>query len=469
MPFAGRADPLAKDPGLTVDDQFTMNPHGPRPFGYDFPYLGDHTGSLNDGGHSLLSGNESASLEQFFNDIDPFTSHTNAFSSSLGTKDDLDNTFWTLPPPPTIHGMSTTIPDQSHLQHGYQGDQIFASDSLSSVHPANTHDDLQAASTLYNNAHVPHTNMRSYSVPSLHTSATARQDSNTTPFRHPPTVATSQGLIPEQLAALLPHHSQNGSIDASIAAEFSGMTKDNLARLTQIQVQPPSLKRSYTYGTDDAFNPSGFVVRSPHETEGAVVRRLMRDLRTAEPVTKDIATSAESTKPSSPVDSKFPIGLLHMEDGEDDHSGQESSGEDTEGYGRPAKKMRKGKNASTGRGKNEKGVAASRKSVSGGRGGKVRKTSMDEDVSKKKRGSASGQKAQRENLTEEQKRNNHILSEQKRRNLIKRGFADLQDLVPELRTGSMSKSSVLMETATFLEKLMLDNRQYAELIRKAGG
>jgi hypothetical protein len=63
----------------------------------------------------------------------------------------------------------------------------------------------------------------------------------------------------------------------------------------------------------------------------------------------------------------------------------------------------------------------------------------------------------RENLTEEQKRNNHIQSEQKRRNLIKNGFIELNQLVPELRTGGFSKSNSLVEAAKFVKKLQAEN------------
>lgn len=59
----------------------------------------------------------------------------------------------------------------------------------------------------------------------------------------------------------------------------------------------------------------------------------------------------------------------------------------------------------------------------------------------------------RDNLTEDQKRENHIQSEQKRRDLIRQGFNDLCSLVPELREGGYSKSVVLMHAANFLEDL----------------
>ncbi|EKV04025.1 HLH transcription factor, putative [Penicillium digitatum] len=68
-----------------------------------------------------------------------------------------------------------------------------------------------------------------------------------------------------------------------------------------------------------------------------------------------------------------------------------------------------------------------------------------------------GSKAARENLTEEQKRTNHILSEQKRRNLIRQGFEDLCTLVPALRGGGFSKSAMLTGAADWLEDLLHGN------------
>ncbi|KLJ10427.1 hypothetical protein EMPG_14186 [Blastomyces silverae] len=65
----------------------------------------------------------------------------------------------------------------------------------------------------------------------------------------------------------------------------------------------------------------------------------------------------------------------------------------------------------------------------------------------------------RENLTEEQKRTNHILSEQKRRNLIKQGFDDLCALVPELHGGGFSKSTMLVQAAEWLEDLLRGNER----------
>ncbi|CAG9979500.1 unnamed protein product [Clonostachys byssicola] len=75
--------------------------------------------------------------------------------------------------------------------------------------------------------------------------------------------------------------------------------------------------------------------------------------------------------------------------------------------------------------------------------------------------SANGSKAPRENLSEEQKRENHIRSEQKRRTLIKEGFDDLCELVPGLRGGGFSKSTMLTIAAEWLEELLQGNEALA--------
>jgi hypothetical protein len=132
---------------------------------------------------------------------------------------------------------------------------------------------------------------------------------------------------------------------------------------------------------------------------------------------------------------------------EDERSDEATSDEDEDE--KPSKKRRKSK----------PGKDISRKVA---KNGKSRIASAAEESNKRKRASAA-QKLQRENLTEEQKRSNHILSEQKRRNLIKRGFDDLHDLVPEIRNGGLSKSSVLTEAANFLEKMIEDNKAFKQL------
>ncbi|QPG93513.1 hypothetical protein C2857_000411 [Epichloe festucae Fl1] len=57
----------------------------------------------------------------------------------------------------------------------------------------------------------------------------------------------------------------------------------------------------------------------------------------------------------------------------------------------------------------------------------------------------------------EQRRRNHIRQEQKRRAVLKNGFADLADMIPDLAKRDMSKSVVLEKTAEWLERLICGN------------
>ena len=95
-----------------------------------------------------------------------------------------------------------------------------------------------------------------------------------------------------------------------------------------------------------------------------------------------------------------------------------------------------------------------------------------ETGSKKRRQSATPtlppQQLKKENLTEAEKRNNHVLSEQKRRNVIRDGFQRLVDLTPSLRDtvpnpsgpgntgGNHSKSTILCNVANYIVELQAE-------------
>ncbi|WPH04021.1 Hypothetical protein R9X50_00690500 [Acrodontium crateriforme] len=83
-------------------------------------------------------------------------------------------------------------------------------------------------------------------------------------------------------------------------------------------------------------------------------------------------------------------------------------------------------------------------------------------MSKKARNEAKA----RQNLTEDQKRNNHIQSEQKRRNVIKQGYSDLNHIVPSLSGGKsgLSKAEVLKEVVMFLENTVAGNDTMTEIL-----
>ena len=403
-------------------------------------------------GQSLLSDMEAQELTDFFsqtpwNDV--------AYPTATGSKDGADAFSWPFgPPPATIHSVSTTIPDQAQL-HGFQLDHNLVSPHT--PHFASTADDLQAASTLFNHAHMPPPAARSHSFHALPSSSAPTNGQLPNAFTSLPMVPTANGLIHEQLAALLPNHHNEGSIDASLAAHWahSPLQHQHGLHLRELGLQRPPLKRPYTYGSDSNFHESGFQVSSKQETEDFVIGRLMHDLQHAQPMARKPSTGAELKSPRSPRAHASVAAENEPSSNDDDESDEDSD--------HRAPKRRKSKAA---RARSGKATSGARKSATTS---KNRKASVDDRAIKKKRGSVAGQKAQRENLSEEQKRSNHILSEQKRRNLIKRGFDDLHDLVPAIRNGGLSKSGILTEAANFLEKLIADNTHYEELLRAAAG
>ncbi|CZT17281.1 uncharacterized protein RCC_03115 [Ramularia collo-cygni] len=83
------------------------------------------------------------------------------------------------------------------------------------------------------------------------------------------------------------------------------------------------------------------------------------------------------------------------------------------------------------------------------------------EASARKRGAK-----KRENLTEDQKRKNHIHSEKKRREIIQQGYADLNKLVPCLANGKsgLSRSECLHEIGAYLESTRMGNAKLEEML-----
>lgn len=92
--------------------------------------------------------------------------------------------------------------------------------------------------------------------------------------------------------------------------------------------------------------------------------------------------------------------------------------------------------------------------------------SSENGMAGKRRKSGTTAKPTRENLSEAQKRENHIRSEQKRRTLIKEGFDDLCDLVPGLKGGGFSKSTMLTMAAEWLVDTLKGNDELKTQLEK---
>ncbi|KAI1084447.1 hypothetical protein F5B20DRAFT_576585 [Whalleya microplaca] len=108
-------------------------------------------------------------------------------------------------------------------------------------------------------------------------------------------------------------------------------------------------------------------------------------------------------------------------------------------------------------------VAARKRKSKADLNGALEASSAVQDAPGKRRKSApnNGVKPPRENLSDAQKRENHIKSEQRRRGAIKEGFDGLYDIVPSLKGGGYSKATTLAMAGEWLEALLKDNEVLA--------
>lgn len=225
------------------------------------------------------------------------------------------------------------------------------------------------------------------------------------------------------------------------------------------------------WGSDTSFNqPQGFVAQAASETLEAMSQGQIKLLGCLH-----VSHSAATTRPSSP-----------NADQESPNKAQSRRASDfaveVHDPDAPPRKRRKS------RGKEDGTSPSSAASTSGPLTASSRpRLTADTDASpqpedarpmsngslevtprQRRRKSSSGKKPPRENLSEEQKRENHIRSEQKRRTIIKEGFAEISAIVPKLRGGGYSKSNMLLVAADWLEKLLNSNTVLREELAKMG-
>jgi hypothetical protein len=303
---------------------------------------------------------------------------------------------------------------QLAYKYGYSD---FAAPRTPHNHMFNTHADLQAADTLSNYAQMPQPqlNGRSHSYHGLPSSSSVMQtnprEPHLPPRRRPPIVELN----------ILPNYNNNTPLP----------NYNNHTPLPDYN-NPLGL---YAYGTDSSFNEAGYHNPSHSVPQSAALLPNRTELHGSDDHDYFISSFLDDSPPNDEQ--------KHSEDSAEDGCDEEDA--------KPAPRRRKPK----------------RPAVNGKRKNSSEPTpnsSDDEPAPKKKRGCIVGQKPQRQNLTEDQKRNNHILSEQKRRNLIQRGNADFVDIVPAVHNGGLNKSTTLYETAEFVLRLEDDNKALYVLI-----
>ncbi|KAI9373884.1 putative HLH transcription factor [Aspergillus egyptiacus] len=418
------------------------NPAGP--FGYSFPqdtpYEPAPTSPL---GEPLLNDNETNMLDTFFT-----TMNSNPFANDFwytGAQNDsnksqgLPSLDWPNELPPTFEGSTTSLPHQSFLRGAEKPLSVIPEHS-------NTNSDVvAAASMLYQNGingpeistafgGQPFSAFSNNDYPSIKgNNGKGRTQNGHSPFKRPSTSPRTH--LPVGF-----HTSQMFfDVHEPISPEQQLSTKI----------------RPLHWGSDSSFMDQGYVAPPDQPDEEQQTKKLLDNLECLEP-----QSSAANTRAPTPdrivhhhavpwVDSS---SVNHLDGNRKDY------GNSTEDLSRPRKKQRLSIKEEDDELSDGDGPRQPSKRAKGRR--------LSNDASRKSK-SSQGSKAPRENLTEEQKRSNHILSEQKRRNLIRQGFEDLCTLVPGLKGGGFSKSAMLTQAADWLEDILRGNEmlkaQLAEL------
>lgn len=217
------------------------------------------------------------------------------------------------------------------------------------------------------------------------------------------------------------------------------------------QVSQNHAKADLRWGSDAGFGAADRFVPAVSQSKeiAAVEQSQIKALAEAFIDTSDLPSSADVTRSSSPTHARIhqrtrSIGRSYEDDENDPRAGKrrkskyndEDDDDESPGSGTYKNNNKKRKSTKSSGSPTE---------------------SIEQANKRRKSNAAAAAKATRENLTEDQKRENHIKSEQKRRTLIREGFEDLGELVPGLRGGGFSKSAVLIMSAEWLEELMQGN------------
>jgi hypothetical protein len=403
-------------------------------------------------GPSLLDDRESQFLDSFFDGVSndqpfDFNSYTYAPDGS-----DIGMGWDELPPmfmgTQTSFGQQPQVPSEPAMQHSMP-DMI--SNALITTWPPPPPPPSNPATSrsLGSNSFLENPNVRQRSL------------DNEVLFRGPDmSVATTNGQSRQQ--SMSQYISPRSNTETQEEIEFKDTFYTDMVLGTQPgtfrprQVSQNHMKADLRWGSDSAFGGAERFI--PQVSE-------MREIAAVEhSQTKALAeafietNSPDATRPSSPNQTRTIIS----------HQRTKSIGQSYEDDDHDSRSYKRRKHDDDG---DESPGSGTYKNSNKRRRPSKKDSPMESPEHHKRRKSnaaAAAAKATRENLTEDQKRENHIKSEQKRRTLIREGFEDLGELVPGLRGGGFSKSAVLIMAADWLEELMHGNdilRQRLELMQ----
>ncbi|KAH9883951.1 hypothetical protein F4778DRAFT_583037 [Xylariomycetidae sp. FL2044] len=228
------------------------------------------------------------------------------------------------------------------------------------------------------------------------------------------------------------------------------MLENTPGRGKERQVETPSLQ----WGSDANFVKAQPFADKQHESHEQLEQRRMGFISKA----LRINTSATPTRASSPQHSGERSTPARCRSSMNDHAKDDADHE------APPKKRRKSKateeTEEQGNGSTSfvsKAPTRKRRSKTDLKGNPEALSPAPDAHGKRRKSTINEAKASRENLTDAQKRQNHIRSEQRRRGAIKDGFDGLMFIIPGLNAGSYSKSTVLSMTVSWLEDLVKGN------------
>lgn len=370
--------------------------------------------------------------------------------------------------PPAFMGTSSSFGQQPMLNETVQ--PMLFPDVNGNValtpngHLQTTEDDVLAAASLLQSTHS-HNNISHHfppgGVPLFDQSRPRNVSASQQPSR-----AREQAVTYEQPRPRTSPPSNNGWNGETYYAEMVfGSAVSSVRQLPRSPPKPVDIQ----WGSDNAFGSGqGFVAPAGSKAEFEQAQQNMLSVLSQ---LETHSSTANSTQPSSPVVSRHVDSL----NGRSKIETNDRDFYDEDNVSRPSKRRKSSKmkeedasdsdNALPGKTpkkRRPKSFTTTNRPSSSSNGN----VTQSPPPSKRRKSLASSAvKPNRENLTEDQKRENHIKSEQKRRTLIKEGFEDLGELVPDLRGGGHSKSAVLIMAADWLEDLIKGNEILRARIR----
>ncbi|CZR53209.1 uncharacterized protein PAC_03087 [Phialocephala subalpina] len=427
-------------------------PNLEMPFGYSFDTTTSNypfpSPTAPAPGPSLLDDNESKFLDSFFDGVsndhfnyDFFNNAPDGSELGLGW-DEL---------PPTFMGTTSSFGQQPQIgNHGTSNmnfNNMNPPLNAGPLIPPSTTADILAAATLLQNG----SNGRSHSMSD---GSMFRQNPPVTPTTSQPRAMSMSQQIPSRPQGFQQRSTSDDYMRDNFYTDMVFGPQSDSSMRTAVP-----RKVDIRWGSDAGFaSPQGFVPPTVQEEVAAVERQHMQAIENAFAIIPaQIPSSAETTRPSSPARPHDINTKSHQRN----KSAVKEEENDEDQDSRP-RKRRKNKVPIDDDEDDDSPISAPSKQ-SGKKRKPMKKGASDSPVTdpepghKRRKSTGVAIKPTRENLTEDQKRENHIKSEQKRRTLIREGFEDLGELVPGLRGGGFSKSAVLIMAADWLEDLIQGN------------